>query len=107
MISVVIPNRNKGDLVWKCLDSLLNQTEKPHQIIFVDDASTDKSFLMAAGFSSHFPEITLVRIPVQKGPQHCRNIGMKFATGDYIFISDSDCEYPPQLLEDVEVEARE
>jgi GT2 family glycosyltransferase len=49
-VTVVIVNWNGGDFLKRCLDALFEQTVTPHEIIVVDNASTDNSVEIAAGF---------------------------------------------------------
>lgn len=83
-ISIIIPAYNHEDFVAECIDSALNQTVKPHEIILVDDGSTDKT----AEIALRYP-IKVIR-QVNKGLPSARNTGIMNATGDYIMPLDSD-----------------
>ena len=40
-VSAIIPAYNEADVIARCLASLLDQTHRPHEVIVVDDGSTD------------------------------------------------------------------
>lgn len=85
-ISVIIPVKNRADLLRKTLDNLLAQSKKPEEIIVVDDHSTDSIQLVI------FDYITDCIFLNNKGsgPGAARNLGMTVATGKYIQFFDSD-----------------
>lgn len=85
-ISVIIPNYNREDLIGKTISNLLAQTLPPHEIIVVDDGSTDKSVEVIRSFGER---VKLLEQSNQ-GPGAARNAGLKIATGGYIQFQDSD-----------------
>lgn len=91
-ISVVIPMYNVEKYVGECLDSLLCQTFQDFEVIVVDDCSTDGSRDVVEKYLPRF-EGKLRLIESEKNSGGCavpRNIGMKYATGKYLFFLDSD-----------------
>jgi glycosyltransferase involved in cell wall biosynthesis len=86
MVSVVIPNHNRADLIGATLENLLRQTAPPAEIIVVDDGSTDQSAEVVRGFA---PRVTLVQ-QERQGPGAARNLGWSRATGEFIQFMDSD-----------------
>ena len=85
-ISVIIPVKNRAALLRITLDCILTQSKKPHEIIVVDDGSTDE-----------FPEVVddykdrvIFTKSAGKGPGAARNTGMRLATGNAIQFFDSD-----------------
>jgi cellulose synthase/poly-beta-1,6-N-acetylglucosamine synthase-like glycosyltransferase len=89
-ISVVIPLYNKAEFVSAALDSIFIQTYPVHEIIIVDDGSTDDSLSVVKAISH--PSIRLIQ---QKnvGVSVARNVGMQVATGDFIAFLDADDRY--------------
>ena len=49
-VSVIVVNYNNEKYLYRCLNSLYNQTNKNFEIIFVDDSSTDNSIQIAKDF---------------------------------------------------------
>jgi len=85
-VSVIIPVKNRAALLRKTLDNLLSQSQPPHEIIVVDDHSTDEIKLVI------FDYITdcIFLNNEGKGPGAARNLGLSVATGDFIQFFDSD-----------------
>ena len=86
--SIIIPNYNNGKWLEQCLNSVLNQTYKNYEIIFIDDMSEDNS-LEIANKMLKTPHKVL-KVPYKKYNGGTRNIGIMEATGDYIICIDSD-----------------
>ena len=91
-ISVIIPLYNAEDYIGACLDSLLSQTFQNFEVIVVNDSSTDKSAEIVAGykekFSDRFKFIATEKNSGNSGTP--RNIGLNFASGEYVFFLDAD-----------------
>jgi glycosyltransferase involved in cell wall biosynthesis len=85
-ISAIIPNYNRETLIGETISNLLAQSLPPHEIIVVDDGSTDKSVDVIRSFGD---KIKLIQQPNQ-GPGAARNAGLKIATGELIQFQDSD-----------------
>lgn len=86
LLSIIIPNYNKGKLLKRCLDSLLNQDLSHVEIILLDDCSTDCS----KDILSNYKNINIIFNSVNKGICKTRNIGIELAKGEYITFLDSD-----------------
>jgi glycosyltransferase involved in cell wall biosynthesis len=101
-ISVVIPAYNEEKLLGKCLKSLKNQTEKPFEIIVVDNNSTDKTAEIAKKMGARVIE------EKQQGISFSRNAGFDAAKGGIIARIDADTTAPTNWLErikkDIEVD---
>ena len=97
VISVVIPVRNRQDMISRCIASALEQTHPPAEIILVDDASSDRTReVVRQKFQSL---VHLVTLPVPAGAQVARNKGIREASGTWIAFLDSDDEWLPTKLE--------
>ena len=86
--SIIIPNYNNGKWLEKCLNSVLNQTYRNYEIIFIDDMSEDNSLEIARKLLKAPHKI--LEVPYKKYNGGTRNIGIMQATGDYIVCIDSD-----------------
>jgi glycosyltransferase involved in cell wall biosynthesis len=92
-VSVVITAYNRADLLPVTIESVLNQTRPPREVILVDDGSTDSTPEVAA----RFPTVHYVRQENQ-GVGAARNRGLSLASGDYVnFLDDDDWFLPPKL----------
>lgn len=88
-VSVIVPVYNVEAYLAECLDSIVAQTIKDIEIICVNDGSTDGSAEILATYAAKDKRI---RVITQKnhGLSAARNVGMNYATGDYVYFIDSD-----------------
>ena len=86
--SIIIPNYNNAKWLDKCLNSVLNQTYKNYEIIFIDDMSEDNSLEIVNKLLKTPHKV--LKVPYKKYNGGTRNIGIMEATGDYIVCIDSD-----------------
>lgn len=93
-ISVVIPTYNREKTIRYCLDSVLNQTYSPIEIIVVDDCSTDMTVPVIKSYSDI--RIRCIVLDKNSGAQAARNRGIKEAKGEWIAFQDSDDEWSSQ-----------
>jgi glycosyltransferase involved in cell wall biosynthesis len=93
-ISVVVPTRNRRDLVRETIEALLVQDipQEDYEIIVVDNASDDGTaeMLREIAEQSHV-RFTGVQMGRDYGPAVARNFGVARARGSYIAFTDSDC----------------
>jgi glycosyltransferase involved in cell wall biosynthesis len=94
-VSVVIPTYNRARLVEEAIASVLRQTMPVHEVIVVDDGSTDATRELIRG---HDGPITLVTQD-HLGAAAARNRGLARATGDWVAFLDSDDIWTPSKLE--------
>ena len=94
-VSVVIPCFNRKKTLSRSIDSVVNQTYKPSEIIIVDDGSTDgtRDFIL-----NSYPNIKYFFQP-KKGVSSARNKGIRESSYDWVAFLDSDDEWLPQKLE--------
>lgn len=98
IFSVVIPLFNKAPHIERAIASALGQTLPPHEIIVVDDGSTDGSLEIVRAMKD--ARITvLTRSPPGPGGYAARNLGVEKATGDWVaFLDADDLWYPDHLI---------
>ncbi|MCI5871920.1 glycosyltransferase family 2 protein [Streptococcus sp.] len=99
LISVVIPNFNRGHLIEEVIRSITSQTYHNIEIIVVDDHSTDGSMNTLERLKSQLSNLTYLQLPKNQGANVCRNTGVKLAKGNYIAFLDSDDYFLPTKLE--------
>lgn len=89
LVTVVVPVYNVEKYLERCINSLVNQTYTPLEIILVNDGSTDNSPAMCDYFAQKYPSIHVVH-QENGGLSAARNTGTEKATGKYICYVDSD-----------------
>jgi len=101
LITVVIPNFNRAQLIGETLISILGQTYSNWECIVVDDGSTDNSLEILEKFKNDDQRINLFVRPntKHKGANACRNYGLEKAKGNYVVFFDSDDLMTPYHLE--------
>ena len=93
--SVIVCAYNEEHLLPGCLHSLLQQSFPPHEIIVINNASTDRTAAVAS-----IPGIRVVDEP-RKGLVVARETGRRVSTGDVLVYVDADCRAPREWLERV------
>ena len=101
-VSVVVPVKNGEAFIGELLESLLNQEEKPYEIIVVDDGSTDRTVEVVKKYP-----VKLLFTDGSRGANAGRNIGLKNASGDIVAFIDADCAAPPEWIKTICEELRE
>lgn len=92
-ISVVIPAYNAQPFISATLKSVLSQTTSVHEIIVVDDGSTDDTVRIASSLGA-----TVIQ-QANSGPAVARNTGVKAAHSDWVALLDADDQWLPNKLQ--------
>jgi glycosyltransferase involved in cell wall biosynthesis len=85
--SVVIPTRNRGEMLVDVLASIESQTV-PVEVFVMDDGSTDGT---AGRVRDRFPAVRVRRSETSHGPTFQRNEGARLATTPFLITIDDDC----------------
>lgn len=97
--SIITPVYNRPDELAELLASLANQTVPPHEILIIEDGSTQTSAEVCERFSQKLPIRYFQK--ANSGQGFSRNYAFERATGDYFIQLDSDAVLPPTYLEKV------
>jgi glycosyltransferase involved in cell wall biosynthesis len=97
-VSAVVVNFNAGPDLIECLQSLQRQTQLLHEVIVVDNASTDLSLMEA---STRFPNVIAIANSTNIGFAAGANQGAGVATGDAILFLNPDVSLSPTCVEEV------
>ena len=87
-VSVVVPARNEAESLPALLESLLQQSRPPDEILVVDAGSTDRTADVARGLAR--PDLRVLRIDPAY-PGRARNAGIAAATNDWVALVDAGC----------------
>jgi glycosyltransferase involved in cell wall biosynthesis len=100
LVSTIIPVYNRPDRVVIAVQSVLDQTYRPIEIILVDDGSTDETPEVLAQLASEHPGEILVLRQNNGGAGLARETGRRAASGDFIQYLDSDDYLLPNKFTD-------
>ena len=89
-ISLIVTVYNQQEYINKIYASILNQSLKEIEIIFIDDASEDKSFSIVQELMKTDKRIVFLKNIKNRGQFYSRNRGILFSKGEYVLIIDPD-----------------
>ena len=98
--TIVVPCYNVEKYIDRCVNSLVNQTlsHSEYEIILVDDASADDTWKHITDWEQRFPELIMAIHCDENGKMgKARNIGVSYASGEYIGYTDSDDWVEPDM----------
>lgn len=101
MLSIVIPVHNEEPSILPLYDRLtavLQKLDRPYEIIFVDDASTDRSYELLANLVETDPHLKVIRLRRNFGQTAALAAGFHEAAGDVIVSMDGDLQHHPEDL---------
>ncbi|HEX3880520.1 MAG TPA: glycosyltransferase family 2 protein [Bryobacteraceae bacterium] len=109
MLSIVIPIHNEEHSIlplYDRLSSVLEQLRRPYELIFVDDASTDRSFELLANLVETDGRLKVIRLRRNFGQTAALSAGFHEAKGSIIIAMDGDLQHAPEdipaLLEKID-----
>lgn len=95
--SVIIPTYNRGYILEKAITSIFNQKGKINlEIVVIDDGSTDNTKKLISKIGDKRIKYFL---QINQGPSSARNLGLKYATKDWVVYLDSDNTLYPNYFE--------
>ena len=95
-VSVIIPAYNSSATIAETVDSVLNQTRVPDEIIVVDDCGPED---VVAALGDRIERVKYIRHEFNKGVGGARNTGYQASTGSLIAFLDADDIFFPQFIE--------
>jgi chlorobactene glucosyltransferase len=102
MVSIIVPARNEGLTISKCLQSLLSQDYDNYEVIAVDDSSTDNTFSIISDLSKNNHTLTPIKCPPRPDDWVGKNWacfqGYKKSTGEILLFTDADTVHRPDVL---------
>jgi len=102
MISVIIPTRNRANLLNDTLKSIVNQSISlsEFEIVVVDNGSNDKTAEIINKYKHQLTNLRTIFVP-EPGLHNGRHEGMKAAKGDILVFADDDIEALPTWLQSI------
>jgi glycosyltransferase involved in cell wall biosynthesis len=95
LVSVIVPAYNAEKSLVRCIESTLGQTYRSHQVIVINDGSTDGTEDIALGFGDR---ITYLK-QENRGETATRNRGFELASGELVTFLDHDDSWDPEFLQ--------
>ncbi|HVT91385.1 MAG TPA: glycosyltransferase family 2 protein [Bryobacteraceae bacterium] len=99
MLSIVIPIHNEEPSILPLYDrltSVLRGLQRPYEILFIDDASTDRSFDLLANLVETDPHLKVIRLRRNFGQTAALSAGFDEAQGSVIVSLDGDLQHEPE-----------
>src|SRR5476649_2579474 len=90
LVSIALCTYNGARFLSQQLDTLVNQTYRPIEIIVVDDCSTDDTFAILTEYAGRYPNFKIYRNDVKLGFTANFEKAVKLCTGDLIALCDQD-----------------
>lgn len=100
LVSVIVPVYNVENYIYKCVNSITNQTYRNLEIILVNDGSKDNSGKLCDELACNDNRIKVIH-ENNNGVSISRNIGINTALGDYILFVDSDDYLDKNVIEEL------
>jgi GT2 family glycosyltransferase len=97
-VTVVVPVHNAPEDLERCLRSVIEHTNVPHELLVIDDASTDPRVAPLLDAVAAFPHVRVVRLPVNRGFTATVNHAIR-TTGEDLVLLNSDTLVPPGWLQ--------
>ena len=101
LLSVVIPVFNEADSLFESLREILHHVaavDSSHEIILVDDGSTDSTWSVINDLTITSPQIKGIKLSRNFGKESAIATGLSFASGEAAIVMDSDLQHPPELI---------
>jgi len=95
-VSAIIPVRDGAPYIASAIESVLEQTKPPAELLVIDDGSRDETARIVSGFSSR--GVRLIQQP-PKGAAAARNAGVKLARHQLLAFLDADDLWTSTKLE--------
>src|SRR6266481_2748478 len=99
MLSIVIPIHNEEHSILPLYDRLsavLEQVKRPYEILFVDDASSDRSFELLANLVETDGHLKVIRLRRNFGQTAALSAGFHQAKGNTVIAMDGDLQHAPE-----------
>jgi polyisoprenyl-phosphate glycosyltransferase len=101
-LSVAIPLHNEESVLPELLQRLRKVLDElvggPHEIVFVDDGSTDRTFAMLSEAAREDSRIVVISLSRNFGHQAAISAGLDYASGDAVVIMDGDLQDVPEVI---------
>lgn len=99
-VTVIIPCYRCSSTIRRAIQSVINQTQKPAEVILVDDASGDETLVVLRELQQQYPDwIKVIVLADNQGAAFARNVGWTAASQSYLAFLDADDAWHPKKIE--------
>lgn len=95
-LSIIVPIYNVDKYISRCIESILDQDYKDIEVLLIDDGSSDQSGTIIDNYSRNDSRIIVIH-KQNGGVSSARNLGLKYANGDYVGFVDADDWIEPNM----------
>jgi glycosyltransferase involved in cell wall biosynthesis len=102
LISIIIPVFNESEnlpFLHNRLISTLKKISHPYELIYINDGSSDSSFVVLKELL--IPEMKIIDFSRNFGKEAALSAGLVHASGDVVIPIDADLQHPPELIEEM------
>ena len=98
LISIIVPVFNETENVSPLIQDIKLYCKAEHEIIFIDDGSSDSTFQTIQSIAATDKSIKCISLSRNFGHQNALMAGLQHATGSIIITMDGDGQHPPSLI---------
>ena len=99
-VSVIIPCYRCISTIHRAIESVIDQTQKPKEVILIDDASGDETLVVLRELQQQYPDwIKVIALAENQGAASARNAGWALASQPYIAFLDADDAWHTKKIE--------
>ena len=101
LLSLVVPAYNEEKTIRTVLDRIFEFIPEVHEVVVVDDSSTDATLDVCYAYSIDEPRVKLLRHKVNQGKTAALTTGFAACTGTIVVVQDADLEYDPSEIKNL------
>lgn len=97
-LSIIVPLYNEQDCVrplYSAITQHARRVERPYEIVFVDDGSTDETFIIASDLAGFDPCLRVIKLRRNYGQTPAMSAGIDHARGEVLITMDGDLQNDP------------
>jgi hyaluronan synthase len=99
LVTIIVPVKNEEGYMKRCLQSCIDSTYSPKQIIVVNDGSTDQTPQILDQMHKEYPYLHIIHLSKSVGKKKAIEMATEVAKGDIYVFMDSDCNMANDAVE--------
>ena len=98
LVSIIVPYYKKREFISRCLRSIYDQSYINYEVILIYDDEDMNDYQYLLSFKKIYRKLFIIKNSQKRGAGGARNLGIKYAKGDYIAFLDSDDQWHKNKL---------